>query len=53
MSKVIGVVGGVVGGWGLAAMSGAEGMVAVAIGAWVGSILLNEIYGLATGGLKR
>lgn len=53
MSKIIGVIGGVLGGWALGAMSGAEGVVAVAIGAWVGSVLLNDIYGLATGGLKR
>ena len=53
MSKIIGVVGGLVGGWALASMAGGDSLVATAVGAWVGSVLFNNIYGLATGGLKR
>ena len=60
LSKAVGVVGGIVGGWAITTMAGvvAEGVVAggfvtAAIGAWVGSKILSEVYGLAKGGLKR
>jgi hypothetical protein len=56
ISKVIGVVGGVVGGWGVSTMAGGvitDGFVAAAIGAWVGSKILSDVYGLTTGGLNR
>ena len=56
ISKVIGVVGGVVGGWAVSTVAGViivDGFVAAAIGAWIGSVILNEIYAVATGGLKR
>lgn len=56
MNKVIGVVGGILGGWAISAMvgdAGANGVITAAVGAWVGSNILNDIYGLATGGLKR
>jgi predicted lipid-binding transport protein (Tim44 family) len=53
ISKIIGVIGGIAGGWALGSMGGAEGIVAVAIGAWAGSVFFNDLYGLATGGLKR
>lgn len=56
LSKAIGVVGGVVGGWAISTMAGGviiEGFVATVVGAWIGSVILNEAYGLATGGLQR
>ncbi len=56
VSKVIGVIGGVGGGWAISSFAGIavnEGYVLATIGAWAGSVLLNEMYGLATGGLKR
>ena len=57
LSKVIGLVGGVVGGWVFSAMFGADvttaaGLVVTFFGAWVGAVLLNDAYGLATGGQR-
>ena len=53
LSKVIGVVGGIVGGWAISTLAGADGFVAAAVGAWIGSKVFNEVYGLVIGGLKR
>lgn len=56
-SKVIGLVGGVVFGWGVTSMGGfeamsPEGMVASAVAAWVGSVFLNDIANLVMPGRK-
>ena len=56
ISKVVGVAGGVVGGWLIGTIAGAiitDGFVAAAVGAWAGSIILSDVYGLVMGGLKR
>jgi hypothetical protein len=56
ISKVIGVVGGLAGGWAVTTLAGGvttDGFVVAAVGAWVGSKILSEVYGLATGGLRR
>jgi hypothetical protein len=52
LAKIIGVVGGLVGGWALGSMSD-PGLLTAAVGGWVGAVVLTDIYGLATGGLKR
>lgn len=53
MSKIIGVIGGLVGGWAVGSMAGGDGLLATVVGAWVGSVIFNEVAGLAAGGLKR
>ncbi|MEW5987208.1 MAG: hypothetical protein AB1791_11280 [Chloroflexota bacterium] len=52
MSKIIGVVGGVVGGWVFGQLIGAEAVVSL-IGAYAGSVILSDVAGLAMGGMKR
>ena len=59
ISKVVGVVGGIAGGWAFNAslVSGVvvvDGMVAItaaatAVGAYVGSVFLSDMYGLIRG----
>jgi len=53
MSKVIGVIGGLAGGWAVSSMAGGDALLATVVGAWVGSVFFNEVAGLAAGGLKR
>ena len=55
MTKVIGVVGGVVGGWAFSLLFNADlanpaGVGLTFAGALAGSILANDIYGIATRG---
>ncbi|MDH5508661.1 MAG: hypothetical protein OEZ02_15675 [Anaerolineae bacterium] len=52
LTKVIGLVGGVVGGWVFNQYIDTS-LVMAAVGAWLGSVLLNEIVGLGRGGLAR
>jgi len=57
ITKVIGLVGGVVFGWGATAIGNMEvvspeGMVASAVAAWVGSVFLNDIANLVMPGRK-
>jgi len=54
---VIGLVGGVVFGWGVITMGAfeamsPEGMVASAVAAWVGSVFLNDIANLVMPGRR-
>lgn len=56
ISKFVGLVGGVAGGWLISTVAGViitEGFVAAVVGAWLGSRILSDVYGLAAGGLKR
>jgi hypothetical protein len=52
LTKVIGVVGGLIGGFVVGQLAD-PGLLAAVVGGWVGAVLLSEIYGLATPGLKR
>jgi hypothetical protein len=52
-AKIIGVVGGVVGGWAISTLAGGDGFLTAVVGAWVGSVIFNDIYGLVARGLKR
>jgi uncharacterized membrane protein YeaQ/YmgE (transglycosylase-associated protein family) len=56
--KVIGIIGGVAGGWAFGQLFGADlesaaGLVVSFFGAWAGSIILNDAYGLLRGGAER
>jgi uncharacterized membrane protein YeaQ/YmgE (transglycosylase-associated protein family) len=56
--KVIGIVGGLAGGWLFgqlfaADLGSAAGLVVTFFGAWAGSIILNDAYGLVRGGPAR
>ena len=46
------LVGSLIGGFVVGQLAD-PGLLAAVVGGWVGSVLLSEIYGLATGGLKR
>ncbi|MGD8456038.1 MAG: hypothetical protein PVF83_06620 [Anaerolineales bacterium] len=50
--KVIGIVGGLLGGWAISQMADASLLSAV-VGGWLGSVILSDLYGIARGGLKR
>jgi hypothetical protein len=52
LAKVIGVVGGLLGGWLISQMA-EPGLLSAVVGGWIGSVLLTDIIGLARGGLKR
>ena len=58
LSKVIGLVGGVAGGWAFSALftadlGSAAGLVLTFFGAWAGSIIFNDAYGLITQGQSQ
>lgn len=52
LTKVIGVVGGLVGGWVISQLVD-PGLLSAAVGGWVGAVIFSDVYGLVMGGLKR
>ena len=58
LSKVIGVIGGIAGGWAFSALYGvdvqsAAGLVLTFFGAAAGSVILNDAYGLVGRGQAK
>jgi hypothetical protein len=56
--KVIGLVGGVAGGWAFfqlftADLTTAAGFLVTAVGAWAGSVIFNDVFGAATASRRR
>ncbi|MBA3687626.1 MAG: hypothetical protein H0W81_02130 [Chloroflexi bacterium] len=56
--KVIGIVGGIAGGWAFGQLFGADldnaaGLALTMFGAWSGSNILNDAYGMVRGGQAR
>lgn len=52
LRKILGLAGGVAGGWAFGQYID-ENIIIGAIGAWVGSVILNEARTLVGGGLRR